>query len=605
MRGYIVAWAVVYATPLFAQWPAIQVQRLFTGVTQPTHVAAVPDGGGRLWVVEQAGRIRVARNGALAAAPVLDITSRVSCCGERGLLSVAFPPGFAAKRYFYVNYTNRAGNTVIARYRLTADDVADPASETVVLGVDQPFPNHNGGQLAFGPDGFLYIGMGDGGSGGDPLGNGQGLGTLLGKILRIDVESGTQPYAVPPSNPLVGRAGARGEIWAYGLRNPWRFSFDRATRDLYIADVGQNQWEEVNFQPAASRGGENYGWNIMEGAHCFGSAGCNQQGLVLPVAEYEHSQGCSVTGGFVYRGQRYPALGGIYFYADYCSGRIWGLRRAGAGWESQVLLETNLSISSFGEDEAGEIYIADQAGSAVFVLSGPAGDPAVTAVTNAASFQEGVTPGSIGAISGAGITRGTGVATAFPLPTSLAGTTVRVNGTPAPLFAVAEVGARQQINFQVPWSLAGTTSADLVVETVGLGATSMRASLLAVQPGLFTTDGARAAALHASDFALVDGNNPAAKGEIVLLYGTGFGAVENQPETGSATPVSPLSRTLAPVAVAIGGRSADVLFSGLAPGLAGVYQLNVRVPPEVPSGVLAVTATVGERLSPAVSLPVR
>ena len=265
MRGYNLACALAFAAPLCAQWPAIQVQRLVGGVTQPTHVAAVPDGGGRLWVVEQPGRIRLVRNGVLAQAPVLDITSRVSCCGERGLLSVAFPPGFATKRYFYVNYTNLAGNTVIGRYRLTADDVADPASETVVLGVDQPFANHNGGQLAFGPDGFLYIGMGDGGSGGDPFGNGQSLGTLLGKILRIDVESGTQPYAVPPSNPFVGRAGARGEIWAYGLRNPWRFSFDRATGDLYIADVGQELYEEVDFQPAASRGGENYGWNIMEG----------------------------------------------------------------------------------------------------------------------------------------------------------------------------------------------------------------------------------------------------------------------------------------------------------------------------------------------------
>ncbi len=604
MRGYIPACALALAAPLCAQWPVIQVQRLASGVMQPTHVAAVPGGGGALWVVEQAGRIRVLRNGVVAAAPVLDIASRVSCCGEQGLLSVAFPPGFASKRYFYVNYTNRAGNTVVARYRLTANDVADPASETVVLGVDQPFANHNGGQLAFGPDGFLYIGMGDGGSGGDPFGNGQSLGTLLGKILRIDVESSTQPYAVPPSNPFVGRAGARGEIWASGLRNPWRFSFDRTTRDLYIADVGQNQFEEVNFQPASSAGGENYGWNVMEGEHCFGSANCNQQGLVLPVAEYNHSLGCSITGGFVYRGQRYPDLRGIYFYADYCSGRIWGLRRAGADWESQLLLETNLSISSFGEDEAGEIYIADQAGGAVFALVGPDED-GIAAVTSAASFLEGMTPGSIAAISGTGIIRGAGTATGFPLPTTLAGTTVLVNGTPAPLFAVVNVSGREQINFQVPWALAGASSADLVVQTAGVGASTARVSVLAVQPGLFTPDGARAAAQHAADFRLVDGNNPAAKGEIVIFYGTGFGAVENQPETGAAAPVSPLSRTLAPVAVTIGGRTAEVFFSGLAPGLAGVYQLNVRVPADVPAGELAVIATVSGVVSPAVSLPVR
>ncbi len=604
MRGYIPAWVLALAAPLCAQWPAIQVQRLVGGVTQPTHVTAAPGLGGALWVVEQPGRIRVVRNGVLAAAPVLDITSRVSCCGERGLLSVAFPPGFATKRYFYVDYTNQAGNTVVARYRLTSDDVADPASETVVLGVNQPFANHNGGQLAFGPDGFLYIGMGDGGSGGDPFGNGQSLGTLLGKILRIDVESGTQPYAVPPSNPFVARAGARGEIWAYGLRNPWRFSFDRVTRDLYIGDVGQNLYEEVDFQPAASAGGENYGWNIMEGLHCFGSAGCSQQGLALPVAEYGHDQGCSVTGGFVYRGQQYPALRGIYFYADYCSGRIWGLRRAGANWESQVLLGTNLSISSFGEDEAGEIYIADQAGGAVFKLVGPEED-GIAAVTNAASFLEGMTPGSIAAISGTGITSGTGTASGFPLPTTLAGTVVLVNGTPAPLFAVADVSGRQQINFQAPWSLAGAASADVVVQTAGVGSSATTVTVLNVQPGLFTPDGARAAAQHAADFRLVDGNNPAAKGEIIVLYGTGFGAVDNQPETGAATPASPLSRTLAGVAVTIGGRTADVLFSGLAPGLAGVYQLNVRVPPDVPSGELAVIANVSGAVSPAVSLPVR
>lgn len=606
MKGCRLLWVAVFAAPLCAaEWPPIRVVDAISGVGLPTHVAAVP-GGGRLWVVEQRGRIRVARNGVVAEAPVLDITSRVSCCGERGLFSIAFPPGFNTKRYFYVNYTNLAGNTVVSRFRLTGDDTADPASETLVLGVDQPFANHNGGHIAFGPDGFLYIGMGDGGGGGDPMGNAQNLNALLGKILRIDVESGTQPYAVPPSNPFVGRAGARGEVWSYGWRNPWRFTWDRATSDLYIADVGQAQWEEVNFEPAGSRGGGNYGWNIMEGAHCFGAASCNMQGLVQPVAEYNHDQGCSVTGGFVYRGRRYPALRGIYFYGDYCNGNIWGLRRAATGWESQMLLNTNLSITSFGEDEDGELYIADQQVGAVLMLAGPEGPVSgVTAVTNAASFEEGVTPGSIAAVSGAGITQGVAAAVSFPLPTTLAGTTVRVNGTPAPLFAVAEAGGRQQINFQVPWSLAGAAAADLMVETNGTAATPVRVGVRAVQPGLFTPDGVRAAALHGADFRLVDAANPVDKGEIVLLFGTGFGAVDNQPETGRAAPLNPLSPTRAQPSVTIGGRPAEVFFSGLAPGLAGVYQFNVRVPADAPSGEIDVVAAVAGQSSPPVKLPVR
>jgi len=297
-------------------------------------------------------------NGTLLPAPFLDITSLVrSTGGEQGLFSVAFPPGFAAKGHFYVDYTRPTGigDTVVARHTVTANpDVADAAGGVTLLTVTQPFENHNGGQLAFGPDGFLYVALGDGGSGGDPFGNGQNLGTLLGKLLRLDVESGTTPYAIPAGNPFGN------EIWAFGLRNPWRFSFDRATGDLYVADVGQNQFEEVNFQPATSTGGENYGWNIMEGLHCFGNPACNQAGLTLPVAETTHADGnCSVTGGLVYRGAQYPALQGVYLYADLCSGRIWGLRRNGATWENRVLLTTTLQITTFGEDEAGNLYLAD------------------------------------------------------------------------------------------------------------------------------------------------------------------------------------------------------------------------------------------------------
>jgi glucose/arabinose dehydrogenase len=279
------------------------------------------------------------------------------------LLGLAFPPGFPQQGHFYVNYTRSPdGATVLSRFLLSpADpDIALATGEEVLLLVAQPAANHNAGQLAFGPDGFLYVALGDGGGANDQFQNAQNRATPLGNLLRLDVEAGIAPYAVPADNPFVGEAGILGEIWAFGLRNPWRFSFDRATGDLFIADVGQNLVEEVNFQPAASPGGENYGWNIMEGTACFLSPGCEQAGLTLPVAEYRHGAGdCSVTGGFVYRGAEYPTLQGIYFYADFCSGRLWGLRRNGTAWQNRLLLDTPLQISSFGEDEAGNLYVVD------------------------------------------------------------------------------------------------------------------------------------------------------------------------------------------------------------------------------------------------------
>ena len=363
-------------------WPQISLSRVAGGFVQPVHVAHAGDGSRRIFVVEQAGRIRILDNGVVLPSPFLDISSKLVCCGEQGLLSVAFPPGFASKGYFYVNYTGipvapaMVSPTVIARYRVSGGNanVADPASEEVILTIPQPFSNHNGGQLAFGPDNNLYIGMGDGGSGGDPLNNGQSPATLLGKILRIDVESGSAPYVVPPGNPFVGVAGYRPEIWALGLRNPWRFSFDRLTGDLYIGDVGQGAVEEVNVQPAGNAGGQNYGWNIMEGAGCYNSASCATAGLTLPVATYDHSQGCSVTGGAVYRGTAFPGLQGIYFYGDFCTGRIWGLRRQGAGWETAVLPVPGnppMNITTFGEDEAGNVYVANYANGELLQILSP------------------------------------------------------------------------------------------------------------------------------------------------------------------------------------------------------------------------------------------
>ncbi|MBI5586716.1 MAG: PQQ-dependent sugar dehydrogenase [Deltaproteobacteria bacterium] len=364
---------------------------VFSGFNLPLHITHAGDGSGRIFVVEKGGTIRIVQGGVLLPTPFLNISDRVQppvLGTEEGLLSVAFPPGFAAKRYFYVYYTNLNGDNRVSRFHLTADDnVADPAREELIIFFSHPtFTNHNGGQLAFGPDGFLYIGTGDGGGGGDPSGNAQNPGSLLGKMLRIDVEpppAGVSgpfrtffpaifkaeaglAYRIPPDNPFVNTPGFRPEIWALGMRNPFRFSFDRLTGDLYIGDVGQNLFEEIDFQPAVGGGGRNYGWNIMEGLHCFLTPTCIQTGLTLPVTEYDHTLGCSVTGGTVYRGSTFPGLSGIYFFADFCTGRVWGLRNIGGIWQRQELLDTVHSISSFGEDEAANIYYADLTGGIVY-----------------------------------------------------------------------------------------------------------------------------------------------------------------------------------------------------------------------------------------------
>ena len=358
--GYYATWNRPQEAMTSLVWPDISLKLDFIGLRQPTHITHAGDGSNRLFITEQRGRILLIRGSQISKKPFLDITDRVSCCGECGLLSVVFPPGYAGKKFFYVNYTDRSGDTVVARFRVTHDpDIADPGSEEILLTVEQPYANHNGGQLAFGPDGYLYIGMGDGGSAGDPHKHAQNPSSLLGKMLRIDVESGEKPYVVPVDNPFVNNKTFRSEIWATGLRNPWRFSFDRKTGDLYIADVGQDKYEEIDFEPKGGKGGRNYGWNVMEGLHCFASQNCDRKGLALPVAEYDHDSGCSVTGGMVYRGSKFPQLQGIYFCGDFCSGRIWGLRQPEAEWQQKMLKESGLSISTFGEDEAGEVYVAD------------------------------------------------------------------------------------------------------------------------------------------------------------------------------------------------------------------------------------------------------
>jgi len=339
---------------------ALAAELVVSGTPNPVHLTA-PSGDDRLFVVEQGGRIRVVKDGELLQEPFLDVSGQVSTGGnEQGLLSMAFHPEYAASGYFYVNFTDTSGDTRVVRYSVSSSDpdVADPASGLLILEVAQPFGNHNGGHILFGPDGMLYVAMGDGGSGGDPQGHGQNTATLHGNLLRLDVDGG-EPYAVPADNPFVGDPDARDEIWAYGLRNPWRISFDPPAGTLYVADVGQNEWEEVNAV-SASEPGLNYGWNVMEGPECFQSDSCDMTGLVLPVLTYRTGpEGCAVIGGHVYRGAAIPDLQGHYLYSDWCQGWVTSFR-LDAG---EAVDETDWEVGdlgrilSFGEDASGELYL--------------------------------------------------------------------------------------------------------------------------------------------------------------------------------------------------------------------------------------------------------
>ncbi len=356
----------------------LALQPIATGLSSPVHLASPPSDD-RLFVVEQPGRIRIVENGTLLSAPFLDIDSKVLGGGEQGLLSVAFHPAYATNRHFYVYYTDNNGDIQVDRYTqsATAPNTADAGSARQIINVPHPGnSNHNGGQLAFGPDGFLYMGTGDGGAGGDPPNNAQNRNVLLGKILRLDVNPAntTSPYTVPVSNPFVGQAGARAEIWAYGLRNPWRFSFDRVGNVLYIGDVGQNSREEVNAPPR-TQPGVNYGWKIMEGNSCFlPMSSCDKTGLTLPVHDYATSDGnCAVTGGFVYRGSAIPQIAGLYFFSDFCKGGLRSFRLVdGAAtdvreWQAGV----GTLVTSFGEDRNGELYVLTHGGTVGKLIAAP------------------------------------------------------------------------------------------------------------------------------------------------------------------------------------------------------------------------------------------
>ena len=361
-----IGWVGWYEVRVFnaIEFNAWQLNEIASGFELPVQTTHAGDGSGRLFVVEHKGRIRILKDGFVNDAPFLDISDRVKCCGEQGLLGIAFPPTYIDRQHFYVSYTNAAGETVISRFKTSSHpDKADPDSEEILLTIPQPNVNHNGGTIAFGPkDGYLYIGSGDGGGIEDKQ-NGQDPSTLLGKVLRIDVEAGVKPYDIPASNPFVEVDSYRNEIWALGIRNPWGFAFDRQTGALYIPDAGEVRREEVNFQSAESIGGENYGWPVWEGNYCnqYESKSCTVVDVVLPVSVYEHVQGtCVIVGGAV--------LSGIFLYADFCKGRIWGLQRIGDRWKSVELISGSTAISSIGTDEAGKIYAAGYSSGMIYRL---------------------------------------------------------------------------------------------------------------------------------------------------------------------------------------------------------------------------------------------
>jgi glucose/arabinose dehydrogenase len=447
------------SAPLLAADPILRLETLIIGLSSPVFVTHAGDGSGRLFIVEQEGRIRIFKSGQLLPTPFLDISPQVDFEGEKGFLGLALHPNFAGNGRFFVNYVRSIGGplrTVIAEFRVSRNnpDIADPA-ESVLLEFNQPFSNHNGGMIAFGPDGYLYIGTGDGGSGGDPLNNGQRTDTLLGKILRIDVD-GAAPYAVPPDNPFVGRTGTREEIWAYGLRNPWRFSFDRLTGRLFAGDVGQDTVEEIDI---IVRNG-NYGWRIMEGNNCFSPpAGCNRAGLIRPIADLNREEANSVTGGYVYRGAQVTSLKGAYIFADFVTGRIWSLvEMAAETWKRTELLRSGLFVSSFGEDEQGELYLVDYLGTVRRLLFGS--DLVFPQVPDGGGYTTDFTLTNIGGFTARGTLR-----------------FFSSDGTPRQV-TLAGVGTGSSFPVQVP---AGGTRA---LQTSGEGPAATGMALLEVVPSV-------------------------------------------------------------------------------------------------------------------------
>ena len=682
------------AAPLLAQQlppDQLSFERLPQRVRLPVGLVDPGDGTGRLFAVSQVGRILALIPDEGFPITMLNIEDRVSCCGEQGLLGLALHPDFLDNGLLYVNYTNNvgeSGHSILARYKISADDPnrIDPDSEKILLDIEQTTVGHNGGQISFGGDGYLYTTFGDGGLPGEFPDTAQDLGSLLGKILRIDVNTG-DPYAIPPTNPFVDTPGARGEIYHSGLRNPWRFSFDRENQDMFIADVGDGEWEEVSFQAGSSRGGANYGWRFFEGSNCWkNSTFCNPEGLTPPILEYRHSEpnGCgySVTGGYVYRGYEMEPFRGAYIFGDFCTGELWAATESGGRWSMGEPLATGWRISTFAEGSTGELYVANYAASEFYritmarpspevsavapsILSAGAVDGAVTVkgerfhpasivtldgvdratefvdnrtlitrlsadtlatvgttrlavrtdgpgggvsseidveivaaddppsfpangVVNAASFAAGpLAPGTIISIFGDRVALADEISSFLPLPLGLGGASVSFNDTgAAQLFSATD----RQLNLLLPLSLSGS---DTVRITVRLGSEVAQVSVPLGQysPGVFTIDSSgtgQGAVTIASSGGCLAGppvralcGRPVRAGQALEIYATGLGPLVSRFPAGRLQ--RPAVTAVLPE-VAIGGAAATVLYSGMAPGFEGLYQVNVLVLEGTPTG---------------------
>ncbi len=547
----------------------VVLQPIVTELRRPTSVTHPGDGSGRLFITLQEGLIVVYDGTQALETPFLNLVPKVFCCGERGLLSIAFHPRYESNGLFYVAYTDRNGDTVVSRFRVSEDpNIADPDSEFVLLQIEQPRAEHNGGQLQFGPDGFLYIGTGDGGGSGDPDNRAQNLGTLLGKILRIDVDSGT-PYAIPPANPFVDRAGARGEIWAYGLRNPWRFSFDRLTGDLFIGDVGQADAEEIDFQRAGSSGGQNYGWRLMEGNSCFNPPmGCNDGSLTPPILEYRHEGsncGGSIISGYRYRGSEVPELDGLYIHGDFCSGALLAAAESGGQW-TVATRDIAVGMSAFGEDEAGELYLADWGGGAVLRLT--TRRPPSLSLLSPSATPAG-SPDLVLTLAGSNF---------------VAGSEVRWNGSPRPTRFFDST--RLQVTLSAA-DLAEEATAELAVVNPSGGVSSE------TLPFVVTETPALSPAINAGGVVnAADSRQPVAPGSIVSVYGIDLSAGTE-------------AATLFPLSTALAG--ANLVFNGSLPApvfFSSPLQVNILIPWELSGEPMAsLTANVGGVLSAPLGVP--